>query len=595
MVGDEAEYIDYVEQKMHRVRKNLFPVDATSKTINGITFTVNADKSVTCNGTNNGTSTLIFEFNPSGVLLEIGESYIVTGCPEGGKMSGGYTIQYNNGASWRYEIGHGATFTVSGSGVVRPRILISRGVTVDNLTFYPMIRKADIEDATYEPYIENTNLDVTLPALSTIKGTNTISVNTSIQPSNIYIKDGFDYKKVFTATRAIEDELPLNYKNIEDNDSTLSNYRIYGQTSRNLLQNTATSQTINGVAFTVNSDGSVTCNGTANNTTVFIIHNFPRFSGECILSGCPMGGSQNTYRLQYTNARDMSYKDYGTGCNIYQFDETQYPLSVISIRIENGYTCNNLTFYPMIRKADIEDDTYEPYGESVGDLETAGEHAGEYKVPVTVSNGADTQTIPIYLPEQIKKVGDEAEYIDYAEQKLHRVRKNLLLNTATNKILKDVTFTVNEDNSVTCNGTASDIIDYRLVGFNSYSLPAGNYCLTGAPQTSGRSTYYLRAWYSSSGSTVGINDFGNGANFTLTDTMILLCAIVIAPQQVLDNVTFYPMIRKADIEDDTYEPYITNTELDVTLPALPTVTGTNTLSVETEVKPSKTTVKGHIK
>lgn len=34
---------------------------------------------------------------------------------------------------------------------------------------------------------------------------------------------------------------------------------------------------------------------------------------------------------------------------------------------------------------------------------------------------------------------------------------------------------------------------------------------------------------------------------------------------------------------------------DVTLPALPTVTGTNTLSVETEVKPSKTTVKGHIK
>lgn len=49
---------------------------------------------------------------------------------------------------------------------------------------------------------------------------------------------------------------------------------------------------------------------------------------------------------------------------------------------------------------------YEPYG---------------YKAPVTVSNGTDTQTIPIYLPEQIKKVGDEAEYIDYEEQKLHRV------------------------------------------------------------------------------------------------------------------------------------------------------------------------------
>lgn len=49
---------------------------------------------------------------------------------------------------------------------------------------------------------------------------------------------------------------------------------------------------------------------------------------------------------------------------------------------------------------------YEPYG---------------YKVLVTVSNGTDTQTIPIYIPEQIRKVGDEAEYISYTDQKLHRV------------------------------------------------------------------------------------------------------------------------------------------------------------------------------
>ena len=49
---------------------------------------------------------------------------------------------------------------------------------------------------------------------------------------------------------------------------------------------------------------------------------------------------------------------------------------------------------------------YEPYG---------------YRVPVTISNGNDSQTIPIYLSEQIKKVGDEAEYISYSERKLHRV------------------------------------------------------------------------------------------------------------------------------------------------------------------------------
>ena len=47
---------------------------------------------------------------------------------------------------------------------------------------------------------------------------------------------------------------------------------------------------------------------------------------------------------------------------------------------------------------------YEPYG---------------YRVPVTVTNGTDTQTINLYLPDQIRKVGDEAEYIDFMEQKQH--------------------------------------------------------------------------------------------------------------------------------------------------------------------------------
>lgn len=55
------------------------------------------------------------------------------------------------------------------------------------------------------------------------------------------------------------------------------------------------------------------------------------------------------------------------------------------------------------------------------------------------------------------------------------------------------------------------------------------------------------------------------------------------------------MIRKADIEDDTYEPYIENTDLDVTLPALSTIKGTNTISVDTEVQPSRMDIEGRIK
>ena len=55
------------------------------------------------------------------------------------------------------------------------------------------------------------------------------------------------------------------------------------------------------------------------------------------------------------------------------------------------------------------------------------------------------------------------------------------------------------------------------------------------------------------------------------------------------------MIRKADIEDDTYEPYIENTEVDVTLPEIAVTAGTNILSVGTTVQPSNITITGKIK
>ena len=229
-------------------------------------------------------------------------------------------------------------------------------------------------------------------------------------------------------------------------------------------------------------------------------------------------------------------------------------------------------------------------GENVGDLITEGEHAGEYSVPVTVTNGTDTETKNIYLPEQIKMVGDEAEYIDYAEQKQYRVRKNLMPNTATNRTINGVTFTVNEDGSITCNGTATNTAEIRL--FSSFSLPAGSYRLTGTPSSGSVSYYYLRAWYYSPGTTtVWLIDGGSGYDFTLTDTTTMNSSIVIRPNQVLNHITFYPMIHKADITDDTYEPYIENTDLDVTLPALSTIKGTNVLSVRTAVQPSKVYVK----
>lgn len=225
-------------------------------------------------------------------------------------------------------------------------------------------------------------------------------------------------------------------------------------------------------------------------------------------------------------------------------------------------------------------------GESVGDLVTdsQSEHYGNYAIPIT----NNSETANIYLNEPLRKVGDEAEYVDYAEQKWHRVRKNLLKNTMTSQTINGVTFTGNSDGSITCNGTASDTIVVNIIP-STFSLPEGAYILNGAPPGGGQSYNFkldvrvsTRIYYP---------DIGNGIQFNILQTeQIAMCRIAIYSGYTCDNLTFYPMLRKADITDDTYEPYIENTEVDVTLPALPSQSTTNSLSVGTAIQPSSVAV-----
>ena len=77
--------------------------------------------------------------------------------------------------------------------------------------------------------------------------------------------------------------------------------------AKNLLKITAQSQTVSGVTFTVNNDGTITVNGT-NSTDANIFYYLVQ-RGDAVLrekilnktvalSGCPQGGSTSTYRLR---------------------------------------------------------------------------------------------------------------------------------------------------------------------------------------------------------------------------------------------------------------------------------------------------------
>ena len=143
--------------------------------------------------------------------------------------------------------------------------------------------------------------------------------------------------------------------------AVLGNSKQETREGYNLLKNNATSQTINGVTFTVNEDGTVTANGTATNTSYIAVNSFLYVANQdYVLSGCPNSGSDNTYKMYSINTSTGAghTNDYGEGGAIKVSAEQ---VGEIRIRIASGYTANNLVFKPML-VAGTENKEYEQYG-----------------------------------------------------------------------------------------------------------------------------------------------------------------------------------------------------------------------------------------
>ena len=139
--------------------------------------------------------------------------------------------------------------------------------------------------------------------------------------------------------------------------------------------------TENGITFTDNGDGTITANGTATDTAIFsmVLGNTALSANgnltintnkPLILSGCPSGGGNNTYRVQYGLTDGTTYwaktaSDTGSGVELTPVDGlNSYCFDVIRIMVFEGYTVNNLTFKPMLRLAADTDNTYQPYAKT---------------------------------------------------------------------------------------------------------------------------------------------------------------------------------------------------------------------------------------
>ena len=123
-----------------------------------------------------------------------------------------------------------------------------------------------------------------------------------------------------------------------------------------------TTKTANGVTFTVNSDGSVTVNGTATSDADFMLLRGPiqSYSESYFLSGCPTGGSDTTY---YISESFTMSKDTGNGVVLNNLPSDQ----AWRIVIKSGTTVNNLVFRPMLNAGT----TAKPYSKWFAGLKNA--------------------------------------------------------------------------------------------------------------------------------------------------------------------------------------------------------------------------------
>ena len=142
--------------------------------------------------------------------------------------------------------------------------------------------------------------------------------------------------------------------------------------------------TVNGVTFTINTDSDdnvlgITANNKASSTAILILaENFSAFSADVILNGCPSGGSNSTYRVDYNGGTGA---DMGSSVTI----TAGTSFTNARIRIASGYSASNVKFYPMIRLATVTDTTFAPYS-NICPI------SGRTEASVTRTAGEDVET-----------------------------------------------------------------------------------------------------------------------------------------------------------------------------------------------------------
>ena len=316
--------IEGESQQATRSGKNLLDNTATTKISNGITFTVNSDKTVNVNGTNDtsANSSLIinrYDLSPG--------TYILNGCPSGG-ASNTYRLAIQETGSYSVlgsiDIGNGSgEFTIDTTTSVQIAIFIQKGLTINNLLFKPMLREATIADDTYEQY--------------------------GASPSTDYLS---------------------KIENLE---------------GENICPSLNTTRTINGVTFTKNKDGSITMNGTATAEVNYPINvNTTTNTRTVLLKANSKYRMLSSYESGKYTTQVFYLKNNATTYTSSLIETVEETKAGMYIRVYKNAVLENVTIYPQITKGE-EYKPYVPYN-SLGFLDIGENLIKAREYSATVNN-----------------------------------------------------------------------------------------------------------------------------------------------------------------------------------------------------------------
>ena len=241
-----------------------------------------------------------------------------------------------------------------------------------------------VDGEEYFSYDQQYDIKITVTDLFTTATTGTLVLTKGIP---VY-GNGEDFFAVYGRQYLHYDrDNPAKYWDLKDGIDAILEHHA----ETNLMNINISTQTVNGITFTVNDDGTITANGTATSDATLNVGVSKQLdtSKTWYFSGCPSGGSSSTYYCGWEAA--VVAPDYpplimaaDTGEGTELIPLWGYPAYCpFYIVIKSGTTVSNLTFKPMIRDVRIASDVFVPPVNRDWKLMGTVSASSTYTMPIT--------------------------------------------------------------------------------------------------------------------------------------------------------------------------------------------------------------------